>query len=71
MRDEVNPLVGPDGRVYFNLEEMARVMENGGLGIEGFKAEEIQAWCGFLRGLDRLAGQRAKIEMAIAKKARH
>ena len=67
MRDEVTPLVGADGRVYFNLEEMARVIETGGLGVEAFSGEERQTWCRFLRGLDRLATQRAVTAMAGTK----
>jgi hypothetical protein len=61
-RDEVHPLVAPDGRVFFNLEEMARVIENGGLGVEGMRGEERQAWCRFLRTLDTVATQRARVE---------
>lgn len=66
--DEVHPLVAPDGRVYFNLVEMASVMENGGLGVEGLSGEERQAWCRFLRGLDAIAMQRSVIERAVQKK---
>ena len=60
MKDQVNPVIGSDGRVYFNLAEMARVIENGGLGVDGMSGEEIQKWCRFLRGLDMIAFQRAR-----------
>lgn len=62
MKDEVSPVVLPDGRCYFNLADLADVLEQGLLGSDGLPTEERQGWARFLRGLDRFAQQRARME---------
>lgn len=63
-RDTVEPLIAPDGKPYFNLVELADVIEIGGLGVEGLTYEDRKVWTQFLRRLDRIATERAAPEIA-------